>query len=51
MNYETLTTADSVQKTIATLAERNIKGILVNNRAEALEQIKSFIPKDASVMN
>lgn len=51
MNYETVATAESVTKTISALGERGVAGMLVANRTEALEKIKSLIPKDASVMN
>lgn len=51
MNYETLANREAVQKTINALAEGGIQAILINNRAEALEKVKSLIPKDASVMN
>lgn len=51
MNYETLATKEKVDKTIEALAARGIKGLFVNNRAEALEKVKSLIPKEASVMN
>lgn len=42
---------EAVQKTINTLAERGIEAVVVNNRLEALERIKSLIPKGVSVMN
>ena len=51
VNYETLASADAVQKAVNALAERGIEATQVNNRMEALEKIKSFIPKGASVMN
>ena len=51
MNYETLANAEIIKKTVDALAARGIEGIVVSNRAEALEKIKSLIPKDASVMN
>ncbi len=51
MDYETLAPGEAVNKTIDALAERGIKAVVVNNRAEALEKIKSLIPKGASVMN
>ena len=51
MNYETLANIDAVQKAIKALAWRGITAIVVNNRMEALEKVKSFIPKGASVMN
>lgn len=51
MNYETLADMEAVQKAMKALAERGITAIVVNNRTEALEKVKSFIPKGASVMN
>ena len=51
MNYETLANTEAIQKAIKALAERGIEAIGVNNRAEALEKVKSLIPKGASVMN
>lgn len=51
MNYETLANTKVVQKTINALAERGITAVIVNNRLEALEKVKSLIPKGASVMN
>lgn len=51
MNYDTLANMEAVQKTINALTERGIKAVIVNNRTEALEQVKSLIPKGASIMN
>jgi len=51
MNYETLANMETVNKAIDALAQRGIEGIVVNNRPEALEKVKSLIPKGASVMN
>lgn len=51
MNYETAANAQAVSKTIDALAERSITAIVVSNRAEALEKVKSLIPKGASLMN
>lgn len=42
---------EDIQKTIDALEQRGIKAIVVNNRAEALEKVKSLIPIGASVMN
>lgn len=49
--YDTLANKEVIDKTLAALAGRGTEGIFVNNRAEALEKIKSLIPKSASVMN
>ena len=51
VNYETLANTEAIQKAIKTLAERGIEAIVVSNRVEALEKVKSLIPKGASVMN
>ena len=51
MNYETLANAETVKKTIDALMSRGIEAAAVNNRAEALEKVKTLIPKGASVMN
>lgn len=51
MNYETLSNTEAVNKTVDTLTERGVEVVVVNNRAEALEKVKSLIPKGASVMN
>lgn len=51
VNYETLAQREAVQKAVNALAERGIKAVVVNNRAEALEKVKSLVPKGASVMN
>lgn len=51
MNYETLANREAVNKAINALEQRGIKAVIVNNRAEALEKVRSLIPKGASVMN
>ncbi len=51
MNYETLADREHINKAIGALAQRGIKAVIVNNRAEALEKVKSLIPQGASVMN
>lgn len=51
MNYETLANMETVKKTINSFAERGIEAVIVNNRVEALEKVKSLIPKGASIMN
>lgn len=51
MIYDALASIESINKTIAALAERGTQAVLVNTRAEALEKIKSLIPQDSSVMN
>lgn len=51
MQYETLAQKEVIAHTIDALAKRGIESVVVNNRAEALEKVKSLIPKGASVMN
>lgn len=51
MNYDTLASKEAISKTIDALRERGIEAIVVNDRAEALETVKSLIPKGVSVMN
>lgn len=51
MNYETLASAETIKRTVDALLKRGTEAVVVNNRAEALEKAKSFIPKGASVMN
>lgn len=51
MNYETLAHKEAVKKAVHAFAERGIKAVIVDNRAQALEKVKSLVPKGASVMN
>lgn len=51
MNYNTLATKESIDKTVDGLTSRNVEVIVVKNGSEALEKIKELIPKGASVMN
>lgn len=51
MSYETLADTKTIKKTIDVLAKRGIEGVVVGNGAEALEKVKSLIPKGVSVMN
>lgn len=51
MNYNTLASEVSIARVITGLKERNVEGIFVKTKAEALEKIKSFIPQGVSVMN
>lgn len=51
MQYNDLASAESIKTTIANLASHNIEGLVVENKEEALEKIKSLIPTDSSVMN
>lgn len=51
MDYDTLANTEAVQKAVNALAEHGIQAVVVNNRVEALEKVRSLIPKGASVMN
>lgn len=51
MNYEILANREAVQKAVNALAERGVKTVIVKNRTEALEKVKSLIPQGALVMN
>lgn len=51
MNYETLADKQAIQNTVDALAKRGIAAVTVGSRVEALEKVKSLIPKGASVMN
>lgn len=52
MDYEKLADEGSVQKAASALQELSVADVsVVKTKAEALEKIKSLIPKGASVMN
>lgn len=51
MNYETLADAETIKKTVEALGGRGVGALVVENKKEALEKIKTLIPKGASVMN
>lgn len=51
MDYNTLASKETIDKTIAALGERNIEALHVNAKEEALEKIKELIPANASIMN
>ena len=51
MDYTTLASPDSVQRTAEGLKARRFEPILIEDGAKALELIKTLIPKGASVMN
>ncbi len=51
MEYNKLATTEVVEKTIVALKSKNIEGIYVQNKEEALAKIKELIPPGASVMN
>src|SRR5438067_323782 len=51
MDYTTLASKESVEKTAAALTERGFKPMIIENGKNALETIKKLIPQGASVMN
>ncbi len=51
MTYDQLASSEAVARTVEGLKGRNIEGIVVADRAEALEKIKELVPAGASVMN
>lgn len=51
MDYNTIVSQDSLQKTMTALKDRGHLPELVGTRAEALQKIKDLIPQGASVMN
>ncbi|MDO8664651.1 MAG: lactate utilization protein [Candidatus Liptonbacteria bacterium] len=51
MNYETIPSAEIIEKTAVALKERNINVVVVNTKEEALDKVKSLIPAGVSVMN
>lgn len=51
MNYTTLASQESIEKTIANLKEHNVEATVVASKEEALTKIKELIPANASVMN
>lgn len=51
MNYDTIPTADVIEKTAETIRARNVEVIVVENRREALSKIKELIPAGASINN
>ncbi len=50
-SFQTLADDITIEKVISGLKDRNIEGIVVNTRSEALEKIKSLIPPGVSVMS
>ncbi len=51
MSYDTLASADVVAKTAEALKARGLEVFIIENKADALEKIKTLIPAGASVMN
>lgn len=51
MNYENLASDAVLETVVVALKERNITAVVVSTRDEALEKIKSLIPRNSPVMN
>ncbi len=51
MNYDTIVSKDTLQKTMDALAERGHLPELFPSKSDALARIKELIPQNASVMN
>lgn len=51
MQYDQIASNESISTVIAKLAEKNIEGIVVDTKADALAKIQELIPSGASVMN
>lgn len=51
MDYETLATQESLDKTLAGLKANNFDALVVETGREALEEIKKRVPQGSSVMN
>ncbi len=51
MNYSALAPQEVVTNTVAALATNGIESMIVEKGSDALEKIKTLIPKGASVMN
>lgn len=51
MDFKSLATQETVDKTAGALKNNNFESIVVSSKAEALEKIKTLIPEGVSVMN
>jgi L-lactate utilization protein LutC len=51
MDFNSLASKDSIEKTVKGLADRNVQAEVIKDKAGALERIKQLIPAGASVMN
>jgi L-lactate utilization protein LutC len=51
MDYTKLASSEVVLKVVEALKGRNVEGIVVENKAMALEKIKELVPAGVSVMN
>jgi L-lactate utilization protein LutB len=50
MDYNTIPSQETIQRTIAAIKERGVDVVLVENKQEALEKVKSLIPAGKTVM-
>lgn len=51
MNYEILANEETIKKVIDALGARGVEAMVVNDRAGALEKVKSIIPQGSSIIN
>lgn len=51
MQYNELASPETIAKTKDALSTKGIETVIVADESGALEKIRSWIPKDASVMN
>lgn len=51
MNYETVPSEEIIKKTVAAIKQRGVEALIVNDKKEALEKVKSLIPEGQTVMN
>ncbi len=51
MNYETLPSKETIEKTVKAIKQRGAEVIVLENKTQALEKIKELIPEGATVMN
>ncbi len=51
MDYEKLPSEEVIAKTAEAIKRRGVEVIVVSDKKEALDEVKSLIPKDATVMN
>lgn len=51
MDYDTLAPKEIVDKTILALTAKHVQPVVVKTKQQALDTVKSLIPKGASVMN
>ncbi len=51
MNFQTIPNLDVINKTVDAIKNRGINVILVENKKEALDKLKSIIPPSSKIMN